>query len=169
MAPLDVVKADSTVATDKQALISSQIALNYQQQIIKQAIARNLNDPALSTAPVIPTDRVSLEQIPEESQPVEDAGAGGIPAAARAGTGGADAAQRRDHAEGRAERSAADSSMSTAILADQGVGGANQPELQRQFLRTQPVPHGPDPTAVTALRCRMPFNNSAPDKGVGFT
>ena len=56
---------------DKQALISSQSALNYQQQIIKQAIARNLNDPALSAAPVIPTDRVSLEPIPEETQPVE--------------------------------------------------------------------------------------------------
>ena len=59
------------MATDQQALISAQSALNYQQQIIKQAIARNLNDPALSAAPVIPTDRVSLEAIPEESQPVE--------------------------------------------------------------------------------------------------
>ena len=46
--------------------------MNYQQQIIKQAIARNLNDPKLSTAPVIPTDRISLDQIPEENQPVED-------------------------------------------------------------------------------------------------
>ena len=71
MAPLDVVNAESTVATDQQALISAQSALNYQQQIIKQAIARNLNDAALSAAPVIPTDRVSLEAIPEESQPVE--------------------------------------------------------------------------------------------------
>ncbi len=44
MAPLDVVNAESTVATDQQALISSQSALNYQQQIIKQAITRNLND-----------------------------------------------------------------------------------------------------------------------------
>jgi len=41
-------------------------------QIIKQAIARNLNDPALSVAPVIPTDRVSVEEIPEELQPVEE-------------------------------------------------------------------------------------------------
>jgi len=71
MAPLDVVNAESTVASDKQALISSQSALNYQQQIIKQAIARNLNDAALTAAPVIPTDRVSLEAIPEETQPVE--------------------------------------------------------------------------------------------------
>lgn len=71
MAPLDVVNAESSVAADQQALISAQSALNYQQQIMKQAIARNLNDPALSAAPVIPTDRVSLEPITEESQPVE--------------------------------------------------------------------------------------------------
>ncbi len=71
MAPLDVVNAESSVAADQQALISAQSALNYQQQIIKQAITRNLNDPALSAAPVIPTDRVSLEPISEEGQPVE--------------------------------------------------------------------------------------------------
>ena len=72
LAPLDVVNSDSAVATDKQALINSQSILNYQQQIIKQAIARNLNDPALVAAAVIPTDRVSLEELPEESQPVDD-------------------------------------------------------------------------------------------------
>jgi len=71
MAPLDVVNAQSTVATDKQALISAQSSLNYQQQIIKQAIARNLNDPVLSNAPVVPTDRVTLDTLPEEGQPVE--------------------------------------------------------------------------------------------------
>jgi len=71
MAPLDVVNASSSVASDQQALISAQSALNYQQQIIKQAITRNLNDPTLSRAPVIPTDRVSLEPLQEESQPVE--------------------------------------------------------------------------------------------------
>ena len=39
---------------------------------MKQAIARNLNDPALSQAPVIPTDRVSLIEMPEETASVED-------------------------------------------------------------------------------------------------
>jgi len=39
---------------------------------MKQAIARNLNDPTLSGAPVIPTDRVGLDRLPEEDMPVED-------------------------------------------------------------------------------------------------
>jgi len=38
---------------------------------MKQAIARNLSDPVLTAAPVIPTDRVSLEETPEEKMPVE--------------------------------------------------------------------------------------------------
>jgi outer membrane protein TolC len=71
MAPLDVVNAESSVAADQQSLISAQSALNYQQQIIKQAITRNTNDAALSAAPVVPTDRVTLDAIPEETQPVE--------------------------------------------------------------------------------------------------
>lgn len=68
MAPLDVVNADSTVATDKQALISSQSNLNYQQLVLKQAIARNLNDAELVAAPIIPTDRVNLSELNEEKQ-----------------------------------------------------------------------------------------------------
>ena len=68
VAPLDVLNADNAVATDKQALIQSQTNLQYQQLIMKQAIARNLNDPILVAAPVIPTDRVSLIETPEEEQ-----------------------------------------------------------------------------------------------------
>ena len=72
LAPLDVLNADNQVSTDTQALITSQTALEYQQLIMKQAISRNLSDPILSSAPVIPTDRVSLLEMPEERTPVED-------------------------------------------------------------------------------------------------
>jgi outer membrane protein len=72
LAPLDVLNADNQVAQDKQTLITGQTNLEYQQLVMKQAIARNLNDPTLSQAPVIPTDRVSLIEMPEESASVED-------------------------------------------------------------------------------------------------
>ena len=64
LAPLDVVNANAQVASDKQALITAKTKLEYQQLIIKQAIARNLDDPIFAAAPVIPTDRVSLMQTP---------------------------------------------------------------------------------------------------------
>lgn len=72
LAPLDVVNSDSAVANDNQALIASKSNLEYQQLIMKQALARNLNDPQLSSAPVIPTDRVGLDRLPEEDMSVED-------------------------------------------------------------------------------------------------
>ena len=72
LAPLDVMNADNQVAQDKQALITSQTNLEYQELVMKQAIARNLSDPRLSQAPVVPTDRVSLVEQPEESASVED-------------------------------------------------------------------------------------------------
>ena len=49
--------------------MASKTNLEYQQLIMKQAIARNLNDPQLANAPVIPTDRVGLDRLPEEDMP----------------------------------------------------------------------------------------------------
>jgi outer membrane protein len=72
LAPLDVVYSDSAVATDRQALVASKSNLEYQQLIMKQAIARNLEDSALANAPVVPTDRVGLDRLPEEDMSVED-------------------------------------------------------------------------------------------------
>jgi len=72
LAPLDVVNSDAAVATDQQALVASKSNLEYQQLIMKQAIARNLEDPALTNAPVIPTDRVGLDRLPEEDMSQND-------------------------------------------------------------------------------------------------
>jgi len=70
IAPLDVVDAQSQVAADQQALLSAQNTLEYQEMAMKQAIARNLDDPALADATVVPTDQVSLAETTEEHMPV---------------------------------------------------------------------------------------------------
>jgi len=72
MAPLDVVNAKSQMSSDQQSLIASQNTLEYQELVMKQAISRNLDDPALANAPIIPTDRVSLAEIPEEHMSVDE-------------------------------------------------------------------------------------------------
>jgi outer membrane protein TolC len=72
MAPLDVVNAKSQMSSDQQSLIASQNTLEYQQLVMKQAIARNLDDPALANAPIVPTDRVSLAETPEERMSVDE-------------------------------------------------------------------------------------------------
>jgi outer membrane protein TolC len=72
LAPLDVVRAQSTVASAQQDLIVSQTNLQLQQLTMKNALTRDLpaNSP-LMQAEVIPTDNV---QIPaqENLPPVED-------------------------------------------------------------------------------------------------
>jgi outer membrane protein TolC len=66
LAPIEIVRAESESATRNQELIVAQTNLQLQQLLIKNAITRNLSDPALATAPVIPTD---FMQVPE-NEPV---------------------------------------------------------------------------------------------------
>ncbi len=71
LAPLDVVRAQSSVATAEQALIASKSNLQLQQLVIKNALTRSLpSNSALVQAEVIPTDTV---QIPEQENlpPIE--------------------------------------------------------------------------------------------------
>jgi outer membrane protein len=164
VAPLQVVQDDSAVATDKQALISSQSSLNYQQQIIKQAIARNLNDPALSAAPVIPTDRVSIEEIPEEAQPVEALVQEAFQQ--RPELEEAVLTLRNDEITLKGARNALLPTFDIfAYLAGQGIGGSVNKDLNCSF-----YPGGICPTGSSGYGTALDhaFNNSAPDKGVGF-
>jgi len=71
LAPLDVVRAQSSVASAEQALIASKTNLQLQQLVMKNALTRNLpSNSALLQAEVIPTDTV---QIPDQENlpPVE--------------------------------------------------------------------------------------------------
>jgi len=163
MAPLDVVNAQSTVATDKQSLISAQSALNYQQQIIKQAVARNLNDPALSAAPVIPTDRVSLEEIPEESQPIEALVQEAFQR--RPELEQAMLTIRNDEITLKGARNALLPTFDVyGYLMGQGVAGSINKNLNSAYCG------GTCPTGSTGYGTAFEraFNNTAPDKGIGF-
>ncbi|HEY2497370.1 MAG TPA: TolC family protein [Candidatus Angelobacter sp.] len=75
LAPLDVVRAQSTVATAEQALIASKTNLQLQQLTIKNALTRSLpNDSPLVQADVIPTDTVQIpdqENLPPVQQLVQ--------------------------------------------------------------------------------------------------
>ena len=61
--PIQVVSAQSTVATDQQNLIVAQNNLQLQQLLVKNALSRSIEDPVLAEADVIPT---SVMQVPQE-------------------------------------------------------------------------------------------------------
>ncbi|MGH9599720.1 MAG: TolC family protein [Terracidiphilus sp.] len=166
MAPLDVVNAESGVASDKQALISSENALNYQQQIMKQAIARNLNDPVLSAAPVIPTDRVSLEPIPEESDPVEALVQEAFKQ--RPELEEAVLTLRNDEITLKGARNALLPTLDAYGFYGSSALGGSQSKDALDFLTGGLYPPGSFPARNYGGVFGNLFNSSAPDKGVGF-
>ncbi|MGC2245790.1 MAG: TolC family protein [Terriglobales bacterium] len=60
LAPIEVVRAQSTVATDQQTLTVALTNLQLQQLLMKNALSRNLVDPRLADAEVIPTSIMEL-------------------------------------------------------------------------------------------------------------
>ena len=60
LAPIEVVRAQSTVATDQQALTVALTNLQLQQLLMKNALSRTLVDPRLADAEVIPTSTMQL-------------------------------------------------------------------------------------------------------------
>lgn len=71
LAPITIVQAQSSVATAKQNLILAQTSLQLQQLLMKNAVTRNMADPILAVAPVIPTDTLQISE-PFESRAVEE-------------------------------------------------------------------------------------------------
>jgi outer membrane protein len=60
LAPIEIVRAQSQVATNQQSLIVAQTNLELQQLLIKNALSRTLVDQSLIDAEVIPSDTVLL-------------------------------------------------------------------------------------------------------------
>ncbi len=165
LAPLDVVNSDSAVATDKQALVASKSNLEYQQLVMKQAIARNLNDPQLSTAPVVPTDRVGLDRLPEEDMGVEDL-------VKEAYTNNPQIEQavlnmKNNIITIKAERNGLLPVVDAyAFYGGSALGGAQNPNAV-DFNSGAAYPPGHFPSIGYGTVFQNTFNNNAPDKGVG--
>ncbi len=71
LAPIEAVRAQSTVAADQQALTVAKTNLQLQQLVMKNALSRTLHDPALAGADVIPTSTMEVPEN-EQIQPTED-------------------------------------------------------------------------------------------------
>jgi outer membrane protein len=165
LAPLDVVNSDSAVASDKQALVASKTNLEYQQLLMKQAIARNLSDPQLSQAPVVPTDRVALDRLPEEDTPVED-----LVKQAYANNPQIEQAvlnMKNNEITIKAFKNGLLPVVDAyAFYGGSALGGAQNPNALN-FNTGKPYPAGTFPSVPYSDVFQNTFNNNAPDKGVG--
>ena len=71
LAQIDVVNAQAQVASAEQDIIISQTNLQLQELLMKNAITKHENDPALVAAAVVPTDRMQLPPV-EPVEPIQE-------------------------------------------------------------------------------------------------
>ena len=71
LAPIEAVRAQSTVAADQQSLTVAKTNLQLQQLVMKNALSRTLHDPVLASADVVPTSTMEVPEN-EQIQPTED-------------------------------------------------------------------------------------------------
>jgi len=183
LAPIEVVRAQSTVASDQQALTVAQTNLQLQQLYMKNALSRTLVDPRLADAEVIPTSTVQLPS-QEEIAPTQDLVNDAL-------------SHRPELAEARINLNSAEISnkgVRSALLptldlfayyGGSGLGGAQNPanlcanqsaEAQAEGFCAGPNPASNGTTQIpvtptvgygTALNQLV--DSTAPDKGIGLT
>ena len=71
LAPIETVRAQSTVAQDQQLVTAAQTNLQLEQLLMKNALTRTLKDPILANAEVIPTSTMDVPA-QEPVVPTED-------------------------------------------------------------------------------------------------
>ena len=171
LAPIESVRAQSTVAADQQALTVAKTNLQLQQLLMKNALSRTLHDPALAGAEVVPTSTMEVPEN-EQVQPTEDL----VNDALR---------HRPELAESRIQLNSQELSNKAvrsslrptvdlfAYYGGLGVGGSQNPanlcsnldpSLQGFGCATTPAPSVGYGSTLNQL-----VNSTAPDKGVGLT
>jgi outer membrane protein len=177
LAPIEVVRSQSTVATDQQALTLAQTNLQLQQLLMKNALSRTLVDPRLADAEVIPTSTMLLPPqepiVPTEDMVTEALGHRAELAEARINL-------TNTEISNKAIRSSLLPTLDLfAYYGGSGLGGsqnpanlcANQSKAQQQFGCAGPPPNPIQPASPVGYSTALNqlVNSSAPDKGVGLS
>jgi outer membrane protein TolC len=177
LAPIEVVRAQSTVAQDQQALTIALTNLQLEQLLMKNALSRTLRDQTLAGADVIPTSTMELPDS-EPIQPTQDMIADAL-------------RHRADLVESRIQLNTTEISNKAvrnallptldlfAYYGGSGLGGSQNPANlcsnngdQFGCAAANPVPplQGPIATPVGySSTLNQLINSTAPDKGVGIT
>ena len=176
LAPIEAVRAQSTVAADEQSLTVAKTNLQLQQLIMKNALSRSLHDPVLANADVIPTSTMEVPEN-EQVQPTEEL----VNEALR---------HRPELVESRIQLNSQEQSNKAlrslllptldlfAYYGGAGLGGSQSPESlchtpDQQFCASaNPNPALSQfplaPSVSYADTLHQMVNSSAPDKGVGL-
>jgi len=174
--PIQVVSAQSTVATDQQNLILAQNNLQLQQLLMKNALSRSIDDPVFAEADVIPTSTMRLPK-QEPVTPIQEM----IDDALR---------HRAELVESRIDlnsRQVSDKAIRNALLptlqayayyGGSGVGGDVNPAVPNCATttstfcynqKTAPPPFQTSSSVGYGTTLNQLITSTAPDKGIGLT
>lgn len=172
LAPIEIVRAQSQVATNQQSLIVAQTNLELQQLLMKNALSRTLVDPKIIDAAVVPTDTMRIP--PQEA-------AAAVPGQELVN----DALQHRPElAESRIDLSSRETSLKAvknallpsvdlfAYYGGSGLGGDFNPNAPVCTAPNEQFCTPPDqipPNTSYGHAFHQLFNSTAPDKGVGLS
>jgi outer membrane protein len=171
LAPIEIVRAQSQVSSSQQALIVAKTTLELQQLLMKNALSRTVQDPALLEAEVIPTDTMRMPSDQDVVAPSQD-------------LIGEALSHRPELAESRIDLKNREVSMKAvknallpsvdlfAYYGGSGLGGSFNPNApvctapDQQFC-TQPADIPPSVSYGGTIH--QLFNSTAPDKGAGIS
>ena len=170
--PIQVVSAQSTVATDQQNLIVAQNNLQLQQLLMKNALSRSIEDPMLAEADVIPT---STMQVPQEEPviPIQDLIGDALSHRAELVESRIDLNSR--DINNKAVRNAMLPTLQAfAYYGGSGLGGDVNAACQFRGTScynaaTAPPPFRNSQTVSYGGTLNQLINSTAPDKGIGLT
>ena len=176
LAPIEAVRAQSTVSADEQALTVAKTNLQLQQLLMKNALSRTLHDPTLANAVVIPTSTMEVPE-GEEVQPTEDLVNEAL--RHRAELAEARISLNSQEQSNKAIRSALLPTLDAyAYYGGSGLGGAQNPASicqtpDQQFCASaNPNPGFGQfpltPSVGYGSTLNQLVNSSAPDKGIGL-
>jgi outer membrane protein len=184
LAPIEVVRAQSTVAQDQQLVTAAQTNLQLEQLLMKNALTRTLKDPGLATADVIPSSTIDIPA-QEPVMPTEDLINDALRHRAELVESRIDLNSR--DLSNRAVRSALLPTLNLfAYYSGAGVGGSQNPlnectatptatqkELEDLFgCASNTIPNDPDvlfPSTPIGSTLNQLVTSTNPDKGIGLT
>jgi outer membrane protein TolC len=170
--PIQVVSAQSTVATGQQNLIVAQNNLQLQELLMKNALSRSIEDPILAEADVIPT---STMQVPQEEPavPIQELIHDALQHRAELAESRIDLNSR--DLSGKAVRNAMLPTLDAfAYYGGSGVGGnlalpACSATVVTHCYTSVPPPFQNTTSVGYGGTLNQLVNSTAPDKGVGLT
>jgi len=171
LAPIEIVRAQNTVAADQESLIQAQTNLDLQQLLMKNALSRTLQDPTLANAEVIPTSTMALPQ-QEPVVPTEDLVNEALQHRAELSESRIDLTNR-EISEKALKNALLPSLDVFAYYGGSGAGGDQNQNATCGAPGALPPPlcnpAGSFPSSGYGTTLNKLVNSTAPDKGAGFT